>query len=254
MLFPREHGTYGQIAFPLITALAIGDASLSSILLAVAATAGYLAHEGFVVLLGRRGSRARREQGAVAWRSLAIFGGTAAVAGAAGVLTASATARLGCTVALALSALAIVIAWLGHERSGSGEITAGAALASWAIPVSLAGGASWDQAIPVWAIWTILFAAATLSVRGVIARSTRRDPRPAVTGAVALAAASIVVSISLVRSDLVPAATIAGVLPMAALVSVVAIARVSAKHLRRIGWSYIAVSAATMLALIVAFG
>ena len=49
-MLPREHGAYGQLAFPLVTALVIAGVTLSGVLIAVAAIAGFLAHEPLLVL------------------------------------------------------------------------------------------------------------------------------------------------------------------------------------------------------------
>lgn len=53
-LFPKEHGAYGQITFPLIAAFAVAGASLSGVLVATAVIAGFLAHEPGLVILGQR--------------------------------------------------------------------------------------------------------------------------------------------------------------------------------------------------------
>lgn len=60
-LWPKEHGAYGQAAFPLLAAFGVAGPSPAGVLLAVAVAAGFLAHEPAVILLGRRGPRARRE-------------------------------------------------------------------------------------------------------------------------------------------------------------------------------------------------
>ena len=97
MLLPREHGAYAQLLFPLLCALLVGHPRLGAYLLAVAAAGAFLAHESLLVVLGQRGIRATREQGGDARRSLAIFGGTALVAGGAAlvVLPAEALVALG---------------------------------------------------------------------------------------------------------------------------------------------------------------
>src|SRR5687767_8382553 len=85
-MWPKEHGAYGQLGFPLVTTLAV--------------VALFIAHEPLVVLLGRRGARIRREQGrrAAAW--LAGASATGAAAGAAGFQTASEAVRLALVIPL----------------------------------------------------------------------------------------------------------------------------------------------------------
>ena len=60
-LWPKEHGAYGQITFPLIAAFAVAGVSVGGLLIATATIAGFLAHEPALVVLGLRGSRAKRE-------------------------------------------------------------------------------------------------------------------------------------------------------------------------------------------------
>lgn len=78
-LLPHEHGTYGEVLFPLASALVLGQANPAAWGLTLVAIAGFLAHEGFVVLLGSRGGRARRESSPAAWRSVSVFGALAII-------------------------------------------------------------------------------------------------------------------------------------------------------------------------------
>ncbi len=56
-LLPKEHGAYGQMAFPLATAFAVAGMNAPALLIGVAVLAGSLAHEPVLVLLGMRGTR-----------------------------------------------------------------------------------------------------------------------------------------------------------------------------------------------------
>src|SRR4051812_49522750 len=80
-MLPREHGAYGQLLFPLVTALAVGRPRVVAWLLAASAVGAFLAHEPLLVLLGQRGARAARAQRgqAAIW-----FGGTAVAAAGGG--------------------------------------------------------------------------------------------------------------------------------------------------------------------------
>jgi hypothetical protein len=68
-LLPKEHGAYGQIAVPLITAFLVAGVSTTGLLIATAVSAGFLAHEPASVLTGARGTRAKRDlrQPALRW-------------------------------------------------------------------------------------------------------------------------------------------------------------------------------------------
>src|SRR5512138_1977206 len=81
VLFPREHGAYGQLTFPLVTSLAVAGVSAPALLLALSVIAGFLAHEPLLVVLGRRGARAQRQQHRIASIGLIVTGGVALVCG-----------------------------------------------------------------------------------------------------------------------------------------------------------------------------
>ena len=87
-LLPKEHGAYGQMAFPLITALVVCGATAPALFTVVAIVTGFLAHEPALVLLGMRGARARRELARDARRWMLVLGAATCTAGALAVLTA----------------------------------------------------------------------------------------------------------------------------------------------------------------------
>jgi hypothetical protein len=80
-LFPKEHGAYGQLLFPIATAFAVGRISLAGLALAGAGACAFIAHEPLLVLIGRRGPRVARDQRSRALRWLAVFAGAALVSG-----------------------------------------------------------------------------------------------------------------------------------------------------------------------------
>ncbi|WP_242347070.1 YwiC-like family protein, partial [Anaeromyxobacter terrae] len=92
-MLPHEHGAWGQLAMPLLTALAIGRPGLAPSALTAAVVLAFVAHEPLLVLLGQRGRRVAEEEGPRARRWLAATGGLAAVTGAVGIALAPAAAR-----------------------------------------------------------------------------------------------------------------------------------------------------------------
>jgi uncharacterized membrane protein YdjX (TVP38/TMEM64 family) len=44
-MWPKEHGAYGQLAFPLVTAFAVAGIPPAAALTALAAVAAFVAHE-----------------------------------------------------------------------------------------------------------------------------------------------------------------------------------------------------------------
>jgi len=242
LLLPQEHGTYGEMFFPLVTALVIGRPGGSAGALALAAAAGYLAQEGVQVLAGWRGARARRELAGPALRTLAVFGLIAVLAGLFGLTTAPPPVRLACAGAAAASAAVVGLAAFRRLKTAAGEILVGAALPAWSVPVAMAGGVPFEGAALCWALWTAAFAGATLAVRAVIARTRREKSRPSQAGAV-LAAMTAVLAVWLGP----PAGAervwlTAGLLPTVLVILVVAWGPVRAQALRRVGWTLIGAS------------
>lgn len=249
MLLPREHGAYGQLLFPLLSALLIGEPAPGAYLLGAAAVAAFLAHESLLVVLGQRGARARREQGSDARRSLALFGGFCAVTGAVSlfVLPRPALDVLVLPVVLALLVGAAVA--MHRERSTPGEMLAAVALTSLALPVALAGNASRTDALTIFVVFSAVFVTATAAVRAMIGRVTKAGgPPPLLAGALAL----------LVVVGLAAAAftgTLAPVAPYAALpVCAVALGLTTSppnpRHLRAIGWTLVGATLLTTLLLV----
>lgn len=253
MLLPREHGTYGEILFPLMGALLVGQSTWVGWGLALGAVAAFLAHEGAIVLVGLRGVRAAREERPAALRSLAVFGGLGALVLAAAWLTASQPVKAGVLVALVPTGAAIALAWLGQERSAAGEVLAGVALSSWGLPVALAGGVAWGPALACWAVWGASFAAATLTVRALIARTRRQPWRPLVAGAVVVAGAAMATGWWAGEAAHVPAGLAWAMVPTAIVVLGLGTLPVSARRLKTVGWSLVSASAATLAVLVAAF-
>jgi len=253
ILLPREHGTYGELLFPLVTALLLGRPGLTASALCAVAVGGFLAHEGFVVLAGGRGDRARREDRVRAWQSLLCFGAIALAGGVTAALRLDAPLAWGTGIAILLSGAAVLISWLGREHSLPGELFAALALTSWCLPVALAGGLPVHPATGLWLIWFSVFAMATAAVQSVIARSTRRSPAIANTLCALIAALALGGVFSATQSGWLPAGVAWTLLP-AGLVSCTLLARpVPARQLRSIGWSIIAVSVVTMVMMLWAF-
>jgi hypothetical protein len=230
----------------MLTGLALGTATPAAWAVAGMALGGYLAHEGFVVLLGRRGARARREHARPAWRSVVIFGAAAAGGAAVAMTRLEAGAWTGLALAVALSALALSLTWLGRERTIGGELFAAVALSAWSVPTALAAGVSWRVALTIWGVWSVAFAVATCAVQVVIARSTRRSHARALTGGLALSILAPAAAVLLARWGTAPAGTALTLLPSSLAALAVMAVPIPARRLRDIGWSFIAVSVATL--------
>ncbi len=169
-LAPKEHGAYGQLGLPMLAALASGRPGVAALLLACGAWAFFLANEPVLVLLGRRGERARTEQ-----RSRAVVRtGVLVVAGLAlgvGGLVLAPPAVRSAAVLPAVLALAFgVTVGLGQERTLVGEALAALALAAASYPLAIAGGLAPPAAARAWCVWALGFGSLLVPVRSIGAR------------------------------------------------------------------------------------
>jgi YwiC-like protein len=249
-LVPHEHGAWGQLAMPLLTALAIGRPGVASLALTASVALAFVAHESLLVALGQRGKRALENDGARARRLLAALGLACAIAAALGIGLAPAPARWALLVP---SALAAGVAWLVMrrlEKTIAGEMLVAAALSSCALPVALAGGAPIARAVACGLTWVLAFAAATLAVQVVIVRARskgRRDPGKAYA---AIAATLLAGAIAAVPLTGLPRAAPLALAPSALLSAAVCLSRFSPKRLRELGWAMVGSGVLTMALLV----
>lgn len=248
-MLPHEHGAWGQLAMPLVAALAIGRPTAAALLLAGAVVLAFVAHEPLLVLLGQRGRRAVQADGARAGRWLAATGGLAALAGGAGLLLAPPAARLALALPAALAVAVALLVWRRLEKTTAGETIVAAALASAGLAVALAAEVPLAAAVAAALAWTLAFAAATLAVQVILVRARskgRRDPgRLHAAGAAVIAA----LAFALVGAGL-PGALGWAVLPTALFSAAVCLGRFSPKRLRELGWALVGSSLVTLAVLV----
>lgn len=250
-LVPHEHGAYGQLAMPLLTALAIGRPSVSAVALAIAIVLAFVAHESLLVVTGQRGKRALEADGPRARRLLSLLVAGTLVSGAAGVLLAPPGARLALVLPIGLGA---VVAWLvvrRLEKTTLGEIVVAAALSSAATAVALAGGVPVAAALGCWTAWVVSFAAATLAVQVILVRARSKGKRDPGVLYAALSTVLATAAFGVVRVTGMPTETAIAMLPTVLLSITVCLAAFSPHRLRELGWTMVGASALTMVILIV---
>jgi hypothetical protein len=249
VLIPREHGAYGQLLFPLLSALLIGHPAPGAWLLAAAATAAFLAHEALLVVTGQRGIRAAREQRSDAWRSLALFGGFGVVTAVVAVSVLPRLALVSLLLPAGLAVLVAIAVVTRRERTTIGEIVVATALASVSVPVALAGGVGAVAAYTLFVVFAAVFVTATVAVRAMIGRVSKAGgPPPAV--ALALAAGVVVALYLLARSGKLAAVAPWAALPVCVLAMALSVRPPSPKRLRAIGWTLVAATALTAAVLV----
>lgn len=249
-LWPKEHGAYGQLGMPLLGALIVAfPPTVASLGYLIAAVSLFLLHEPALVLLGQRGKRAIDEAGERARVRLLSLGGLALAGGVCAVLLARQT-LWAAGIGVLLAAIAGVFVWTGREKTAAGELVAASALPWCSVLVGLAGGVPVETALVHWAVWTVAFACATLTIRGMIARGRKRRS--------SLLPAMLAVGFSLLAAGVALAAWSSGrigVGPALALVPVVAlslgigIVAPKTKYLREVGWGVIAATVLTLAVL-----
>jgi hypothetical protein len=251
---PREHGAYGQIAFPLVAAFAVAGASGPGLALSAAVIAAFLAHEPAAIVLGLRGSRARRDLGAAAARGLGLCLAIGTAAALTAALLMDPPVRWSLAVPAIPAAVLATAMLAGREKSWYGETAAALAFAGVAIPLTMAAGASTDVALAVAIPFALLFTTTTLAVRVVILR-VRGGGDPRATAATQRAT----LTVSVAAFALIAILTWAGWLEPPVMVAaapglltaaVVAARPPAATRLRSLGWSLVAVSTLTALLVV----
>ncbi len=253
-LLPREHGAYAQIAFPQITALALGRPGWAALLLLAAIVCVFLLHEPLMILTGARGGRARREQAHRARRRAALLLAVALPAGAGGLLLAGTGTRLAALIVLALAALLLPLILSRQEKTAPGELLVAVTLASTMVPVAFASGVAPRVAGIAAGVWMIAFTLSTITVRSIIARA-KRDAAPgwAHFAAPLWCAAAITAAFALAVAGHLPTLAAVAVVPTALVALIFGSLGIHPRNLRRMGWSLVASNVVALLALIAGF-
>jgi YwiC-like protein len=242
---PREHGAYGQLLFPMGTALAIGRPGTAALAWAGAAVLAFLAHEPVIVLLGQRGATASRDERHRARRWLGCYLTGVALLGSFAVARMPDDARLTLFVPLSLGALLAMVIGVRREHTPVGEVLSAIVMASLAWPAAIASGVPPVAASTCAVVFAGGYAAATLAVHAVIAR-TRQPPAIRARITAMLTAVVIVVLVgTAAQMHVLDRAAAVAVAPMLCGAIVLAWAAPPAGRLRTVGWTLIAVSTAT---------
>lgn len=254
VLLPKEHGAYGQLTVPLITAFSAAGVSTGGLLLAAGAVAAFVAHEPGAILLGLRGPRARREDGGAAMRWLACCVTVTVVAGVMSLLTIERDVRWSIAVPLAPAALLGIATIRGREKSWQGELSAALAFSGLAVPISMAGGASLKAAAEVAIPFALLFVTSTLAVRTVILRVRGGGDARAAIGTwrstCGVTAVGAVCLAWMVAVGVLPVSTLVAAAPGLVTALVIAAGPPQPTRLRAIGWTLVAVSVLTAVIVV----
>jgi hypothetical protein len=251
-LLPKEHGAYAQISFPLITALALGQPRPAALLLLIAITCVFLAHEPLMVLTGGRGGRAKRETGGQARLRLLTLAAIGLLAGAFG-LWLSPEARLPALIPVALGAPLVPLILSRKEKTATGELLVAFSLSATMIPVAVAAGVSLRTATIAAAVWAVSFALGTITVRAIIAKAKKgADAGLAPVIAPALCALAIAGAFFLAARSILPIMAAVALVPTALVALTFSVVGIHPRYLKRMGWTLVASNIVVLAALVVA--
>lgn len=283
-LLPREHGAYAELVFPVATGLLLASPSPWAVSLALAAVAFFWAHEPLAILLGTRGQRIRDRRGDRAQRLGWVLAGSGATLGAIGWVGAGGTVWP--TILLpSLAGLGIVsLALRGSQKTLLGEILVVTAFSTLLLPLASASGAEMGRALAASAVWWISFSLGTLEVHAIKARHKGQAKRggsstvsPLASGIVTVVASAVVLGdletvgfhpaladtgnpaaglVAILEGpgaggllQEMPRAALA-LLPPAAGVFLMALAKPHPRHLKRVGWTLVGANFLALLILL----
>lgn len=243
-LLPREHGAYGELAFPLLAALTRGKPTVAAFALVVAIGAAFFAHEPLLVLLGHRGARAKTTTGAAAKQLL--LGLLAVIVVGLGVTLATMPLHL-----LPLLMVPFVFACVlspfvfeKRERTANGEALAAITLASTAVPVAGAALVPLTSVFLAFAVWSVALSVATLGVRAVIARAKRGETWAGVVPAT-LGIIAVGLAVLGARYGCIGYGVSMSLAPIVLFTIGLALRPPPPRALMRVGWALVFASAAT---------
>lgn len=255
-MIPREHGAYAELLFPIVSVFLGGAPTTSTWLFAVGAIACFLSNEPLLVLVGQRGTRAKREAGPRAKRAILILFLLAVAAGVGGIILASRPARLSLILPLLLGATLVMLAIQGLERSVFGEVLAATTLSSTAVPLGFSAGLGWTVSFAIALIWTVTALLGTSIVRLTVARAKaktdlkRRDVRLKRVALILACILVIAIGVLAPFGSRVGLWVLAAAVPVALVVLVLAALRPTPRRLRLIGWSLVAANLLSLIAVV----
>jgi hypothetical protein len=253
--FPKEHGAYGQMIFPLVTSMVVSGATAGSLLFAGAIVSGFLVHEPLLVLLGFRGPRARREAGSAALWWVVILTAVLIVMGASAVRWMEPRDRIAVILPLVPAVYLFVAAASGKGKSIGAEVAVAIAFSLTAIPLSLLGEVPAVSGVMVALAFATNFVLATLAIRVVIAK-VRGGGNPALVVTMRRSVYTLAILIPIAAA----LAVLRGVIPSLPLVALapgivvslwIAITAPPPAKLRTVGWALVTTSAVVAALLIV---
>lgn len=256
-LLPKEYGAYAQLAFPMVTGLALAAPSFAALALGAAAVVFFLANEPATILLGGRGKRLQDQLGSEARKRAILLLGSGVILGTMGAAGGGARIWHELLFPVLAGALLIPLVLAGRQKTLLGEFLVITAFSTLILPLAAASGADPNRAQLAAGVWWISFALATLEVHAIKARnrSTARSRWTRWSSSVA-SALGVGGSGALALGWWDPAwagtPVNAGLalLPPAVAVLGISLLPVHPRHLKRVGWSLVGANALALAVLL----
>jgi len=279
-LWPREHGAYAQLGFPLVTGLFLAPPSAASMALGAAAVLLFIANEPFAILLGVRGKRVQEQLGSLARKRAVVVLSGGGVLGGVGLVSGWPALWPEVLVPFLAGLTLVPLALAGRQKSLQGELLVLTAFSTLVLPLGAASGANPIRALLAAGVWWISFFLGTLEVHAIKARVKKRYryewTRWGSRLAAALAAAGALWTAlgqasPILRSLVGPGAGGSGsnagwgwvldvnpylapgaaaLLPPALAILILSFSRVHPRHLKRVGWTLVGANTVTLLLLL----
>jgi hypothetical protein len=250
-LWPREHGAYAQLGFPLVTGLLYARGDPGAWAFAAGGIALFLAHEPLAVLVGMRGVRLRDALVGSARRRLWLLAAGVAAALVLAAVLAPGRAWQGALIPGGIGLVLIPLFFTHRIKTMGGEIVVAAALSASVLPVALSGPSTWAEAWTAAAVWLGATLPAIASVHAVKA-SHKGRPRARWLVPAAPVLAVVVAGAGVGAAALLPppAMRALAVLPPALAVVGVWVVRPHPRHLKRIGWAMVSAYSVALVLLL----
>jgi hypothetical protein len=279
-LLPREHGAYAQLAFPLITGLVLAGLSPTSLALGGAAVCLFLANEPLAILLGVRGRRLQDQAGGRARIRARTLLAAGCILGATGMILGWPEVWPWVLFPALAGLLLVPLALAGRQKSLSGEILALTAFSTLVLPLGVPSGVDPLRAALATGVWWISFALGTLEVHAIKARiKVTARHRWTIWGAPVAAGTTMTGALWLALGQAGPVLQEwasgsgdagmgladpswvselvrllppngAALLPPAVAIFLLSLLREHPRHLKRVGWTLVAVNVLTLVLLL----
>jgi len=250
-LFPREHGAYAQLGFPLATGLIAANAGLVSVALAISAASWFLLYEPAEVLTGRRGQRLLDGFAQQAWRRGMILTAAGIVSGVVALALAPPVGRVAALVPVGLASLMVLVVARGRQKTLAGELLAVAAFSAAVLPMSVSAGRTWQYAWIAMGTWCASFALGTMVVHAIKVRHKQLERgRWTLWGTPSLAMVVGGASVGVTYCERGNPGHVLAVVPAVIAVLLVHALRVHPRRLRRVGWGMVVANLVTLVMLV----